>query len=626
MRLTRMAPAVFAAAIFAAASDNPSASMPQSQYEFRYHNYAESTAILKVLAARHPKLARLHSIGRSATGTKELWCIEIGNQETGPAEDKPAIYFDGNQHSSEVMGGEVTLYLAWHLLSSYGSDVQATEAVDTRVTYIVQRADPDGAEAYMTGKIDWNNEGVQGARDADGDGQKGEDGPEDIDGDGEILRMRIDDPNGGWKLSALDPRLMVERKEGDKTGPFYRVLDEGIDNDGDGKVNEDPPFTRFISNRNYPAFWASESARFRGEGNYPLEEHNARLVADFIVSRPHISQVESYHTTSGIHLRPYAARPDADFPPQDLQDYSAILAKGMELTSYPAASVYNDFTTIEPGLPPDEQPGIRHGVFVDWTYVHRGLFSVTTELWTLEPFVNEAGWGEIPRDRYLFAIPGRYNRPDVQAAMLQWLDRHRGSPELGGQGFVDWKSYRHPTLGNVEIGGFTRYWLRNPAPGPYFQKVAADQARYAVVRILTTPLARIQSVSVSPGAGGGPWEVTATVANVGYLDTSLQQARIAGIARADRVRIDLPEGATTQDPMVVEFPFLRGKRGSAYESLYRAVWRIRAEAGAEVGVVLQSEKGGTQRSRVTLGRTAPGSGKALPIDPVAFCAGRGTAF
>ena len=40
----------------------------------------------------------------------------------------------------------------------------------------------------------------------------------------------------------------------------------------------------------------------------------------------------------------------------------------------------------------------------------------------MEPFVNEMGWGEIPRDKPLFAIPGRYNRPDVQAAVLAWLD------------------------------------------------------------------------------------------------------------------------------------------------------------------------------------------------------------
>ncbi|MCJ7626792.1 MAG: M14 family metallopeptidase [Longimicrobiales bacterium] len=570
-------------------------------YDFRYHTYGPSTARLQELAKAYPRLAKLYSIGKSATGTKEIWCIEIGNQDTGGPDSKPAVYFDGNQHASEVTGGEVTLHLAHYLLTRYGADPDVTRLVDTRVTYIVQRGDPDGAEATITGTVDWDPESAPGARDADGDGRKGEDGPEDVDGDGQILEMRILDPDGGWKSYGPDPRIMVRREAGDTEGPFYRVLSEGTDNDGDGEVNEDAPVTGFISNRNYPAYWASTDGRFRGEGDYPLQEQNARVLVDFILSKPQISQIESWHTTSGIHLRPYAARPDTDFPPQDLQDYSAILAKGTAITTYPVASVYNDFTTIAPGVPFDEQPGVRHGVFIVWSYVHQGLFSVTTELWTMEPFVNEMGWGEIPRDRPLFAIPGRYNRPDVLAAVLRWLDAHRGDPSLSGEGFMEWKAFQHPTLGAVEVGGFTRYWLRNPPPGPFLQKVVEDQARFAVVRALLTPLVKIQDVSVRPGGRPGEWTVTATVANEGYLDTSMEQARRADVAQTDRVTMELGAGATTADPLAVSFPFMRGARESSFVSFYRASWTVEAPEGTRVTVVLRSEKGGTDRREAVLG-------------------------
>jgi murein tripeptide amidase MpaA len=576
------------------------ASAQDAGYEFRYHTYDESTAILQDLADSHPTLARLYSIGKGAIGDREIWCIEIGNQRTGPAESKPAAYFDGNQHASEVTGGEVTLYLAHYLLSRYGQDTDVTRLLDTRVVYIVQRADPDGAEATMTGVVDWDPAQAPGARDADGDGRMGEDGPEDLDGDGQILEMRILDPDGRWKPDPLDPRLMARRAQGDTDGPFYRVMTEGVDNDGDGEINEDAPVTGFISNRNYPAYWASTDARFRGGGDYPLQEHNARVLVDFIVSKPHISQIESYHTTSGIHLRPYAARPDTDFPPQDLQDYSAILAKGTAITTYPVASVYNDFTAIQPGVPFDQQPGVRHGVFIDWSYVHEGLFSVTTELWTLEPFVNEMGWGDIPRDKPLFAIPGRYNRPDVKAAVLKWLDKNRGAPELAGEGFIDWKTFSHPTLGEVELGGFTRYWLRNPPPGPFLQKVVEDQARFAVVRGLLTPMAKIQDVSVERASESGAWTVTATVANEGYLDTSMEQARRANIAVADRVSLELPASASTEDPITVRFPFMRGTRESEFLSLYRGSWTVDAPEGTTIGVVLRSEKGGVDQIDIVL--------------------------
>jgi hypothetical protein len=576
-------------------------SAQEQGYEFRYHTYAESTAILRELAASYPDLAPLYSIGRSVMGEREIWCMEIGNRNSGDPEAKPAVYFDGNQHASEVTGGEVTLFLAHYLLTRYGTDPEVTRLLDTRVTYIVQRGDPDGAEATMTGSIDWDPEKAPGARDADGDGRMGEDGPDDANGDGQILEMRILDPEGEWKPYGPEPRILVRREEGDTEGPFYRVLTEGIDNDGDGRVNEDPPVTGFISNRNYPAYWASSDASFRGQGDYPLQEHNARMLVDFILSKPHISQIESFHTTSGIHLRPFAARPDTDFPPQDLQDYSAVLAKGTAITTYPVASVYNDFTTILPGVPFDRQPGVRRGVFIDWSYVHQGLFSVTTELWTMEPFVNEMGWGEIPRDKPLFAIPGRYNRPDVLASVLKWLDAHRGSPELSGEGFFEWAPFAHPTLGEVEMGGFSRYWLRNPPPGPFLQKVAEDQARFAVVRSLLTPRVRIQEVEVERGRGSGEWRVTATVANEGYLDTSMEQARRGGIARPDEVRLELGPGATTTDPLRVEIPFMRGTRESAYVSLYRATWTVRGGTGTELRILLRSEKGGTDRKEVILG-------------------------
>ncbi len=571
-----------------------------ADYEYRYHNYEESTAMLRRLADRYPNLAKLYSIGTGVIGNRELWCLEIANQDTGPAEAKPAAYFDGNQHASEVTGGEVTLYLAHYLLSRYGLDPDVTRLIDTRVTYIVQRADPDGAEAYMTGGIDWDPSSAPGARDADGDGQVGEDGPDDMDGDGEILRIRIEDPDGDWKAYDRDPRISVRREDSDTQGPFYRVLTEGLDNDGDGEVNEDPPNTGFISNRNYPAYWASIDARFRGQGDYPLQEHNSRLLVDFILSKPHISQIESWHTTSGIHLRPYAARPDTDFPPQDLQDYNAILAKGTAITTYPVASVYNDFTTIQPGVTFDQQPGVRHGVFIDWSYVHAGIFSVTTELWSMEPFVNEMGWGDIPRDKPLFAIPGRYNRPDAQAAVLEWLDANQGAAELSGEGFIEWHEYDHPTLGKVELGGFTRYWLRNPPAGPFLQKIVEDQSRFAVVRALLTPTVKIQDVAVQREGRSNSWTVTATVANEGYLDTSMEQARRARIAKADEVTIELANGATTDDPRTVEFPFMRGMRESSYLSLYRGSWSVEAAEGTRITVVVRSEKGGVDRRQVEL--------------------------
>jgi aminoglycoside phosphotransferase (APT) family kinase protein len=189
----------------------------------------------------------------------------------------------------------------------------------------------------------------------------------------------------------------------------------------------------------------------------------------------------------------------------------------------------------------------------------------------------------------------------VKAAVLRWLDANQGSAKLSGEGFIDWKRFQHPTLGEVEIGGFTRYWLRNPPPGPFLQEVVQDQAEFAVVRALLTPIVKIQDVSVERGGAPDQWIVTATVANEGYLDTSMEQARRTNISQADRVRIELSDHATTDDSPTVSFPFMRGTRESEFLSLYRASWAVKAEEGTTVSIVLQSEKGGVDRREVALG-------------------------
>ena len=195
-------------------------------------------------------------------------------------------------------------------------------------------------------------------------------------------------------------------------------------------------------------------------------------------------------------------------------------------------------------------------------------------------------------------------RSSCQVVVLKWLDAHQGAEELSGHGFVDWKPLDHPTLGEVEIGGFTRYWLRNPPPGPYLQTVVEDQARFAVVQALTTPIVEIQDVTVRRAGRSDRWTVTATVANEGYLDTSMEQARRANIAKADEVTLELPAGAATDDALTVEFPFMRGTRESTFVSLYRAAWTVDAPEGARVTIALRSEQGGVDRCTVELTEAA----------------------
>ena len=100
--------------------------------------------------------------------------------------------------------------------------------------------------------------------------------------------------------------------------------------------------------------------------------------------------------------------------------------------------------------------------------------------------------------------------------------------------------------------------------------------------------------------GSDRWTLTAVAANEGYLDTSMEQARRANIAVPDRLTIELGEGATTDAPLSVDFPFMRGTRESSFVSAYRGSWEIDAPEGTRVTVILRSEKGGEDQLEIEL--------------------------
>ena len=98
--------------------------MPAIAFD-RFYRYAELTAILEACRAEYPQLVALESIGTSYEGRDILVSI-VTNAATGPAEEKPAFWVDGNIHATEVAGSAATLYFLHTLLTQYGKDPDVT--------------------------------------------------------------------------------------------------------------------------------------------------------------------------------------------------------------------------------------------------------------------------------------------------------------------------------------------------------------------------------------------------------------------------------------------------------------------------------------------------------------------
>jgi hypothetical protein len=96
-----------------------------------------------------------------------------------------------------------------------------------------------GRDRFMTeANTPSTNRTIRIPKDDDRDGLFDEDGYEDLDGDGNICQMRIRDPFGMYRTDPEDPRLMIRVKPGEQ-GEWTLLGFEGIDNDGDGRINED---------------------------------------------------------------------------------------------------------------------------------------------------------------------------------------------------------------------------------------------------------------------------------------------------------------------------------------------------------------------------------------------------
>jgi hypothetical protein len=97
-----------------------------------------------------------------------------------------------------------------------------------------------------------------------------------------------------------------------------------------------------------------------------------------------------------------------------------------------------------------------------------------------------------------------------QKALLAWSDK-----ELDGKGFVTWTPYKHPTLGEVEIGGVVPFADTTP-PAAMLTTLLDGQVPWVLT--LAEKLARLRITRTEVTAkGGGVHELTVWVENTGSL-------------------------------------------------------------------------------------------------------------
>jgi hypothetical protein len=173
-------------------------------------------------------------------------------------------------------------------------------------------------------------------------------------------------------------------------------------------------------------------------------------------------------------------------------------------------------------------------------------------------------------------------------ALLAWSDK-----ELGGKGFLNWTAFKHPTLGEVEIGGAVPFADTTPPPAkiepllkgqvPWAFEIAGKMARIKIGKTEVKPL------------GGGIYSVEVWIENAGYLPYPTAMGR-----RNLRV---LPAIVSLEGK---DFTIVEGKKRSLVPAIdgmsaQPVRWLVRAEKPVKVDVKVSTQTAWGESKAINLG-------------------------
>jgi hypothetical protein len=290
-----------------------------------------------------------------------------------------------------------------------------------------------------------------------------------------------------------------------------------------------------------------------------------------------------------------------------------------------------------------EPPQPKDGSFELWSYYHLGVPTFSMDCWTLPEaaedkaeksgitaetlegmtsdaflalgeakiaaFLKEVGAPDTIKATMLIeGVKSGKMTPKMMAGMLKQMpkpkDTSLGDPKmkallafsdkmLQGKGFVPWKTFTHPTLGEVEIGGAVAYADSTPPPA-MIKSLIEGQVPFALK--LASKLPRVKFLKTDVTAkGANIYELTVWVQNAGELPFPTAMGK-----RNQHV-----------GPIVVTvggngLTFLSGRRRSTINDLdatksVKLTWLVQSEKPQTLPLTLESPNAWSDTAEVRLG-------------------------
>jgi hypothetical protein len=459
-------------------------------------NEWESKAMM--LAKQYPDYCRIDTLGKTKSG-RFLYALKIGRGEEAL---KPGIAMVSGVDGRHPAGIYSNIKMAETILNS--KDSLWMQYKNNMYFYFIPVVNADAFAEYKGIAVTerkTNNTPV----DDDKDGRTDEDPGEDLNKDGYITEMRIKSPQGTKMADSVYQFLAVDWDKKSTTKDRYLYLSEGIDNDRDGKYNEDGTGGVDINANfsfNYPAFSANA-------GGHAFSENETRAIGDYLFDRFNIYAVFTMGLENTLsdpvkHDKQKNAKRIILSP---LEKDGAVNEWVSDL--YKKSSALENPVTMAPG----------QGSFSQWAYFHYGRFSYATPVW-LAPVLKEAKPAEEsekngPTEKEK-QPKGKKEAPvdSYDTRYVKWADSMKIQDY-----FVPWSRFDHPDFPDkeVEIGGFKPYVRYNP-PTTYLDENIAKHVQFLGSYIESMPRLTFESVKVEK-LDEKIYRVTGKVVNSGLLAT-----------------------------------------------------------------------------------------------------------
>jgi len=500
----------------------------------QYNNYSRMTQIIKNLASEYSSVCSARSLVKTAGG-KDIWLLSVG---TGDRDNKPAIAIIGGVEGNHILGKELALGFASSLLKDYQTP-EVRDLLNRLTFYIIPDVSPDATEQFFAGL---KYERILNARpvDDDRDFSVSEDPFEDLNQDGYITLVRIRDPSGSYMESPEDKRIMVTADLAEGQAGSWLVISEGIDNDKDGRFNEDGEggvcFNRNFS-FNYEEFGP-------GAGLHAVSEPESKAVADFLFDRFNIYATFSFGPQDNLG-QPMKA---SDRPAQGRMVTS--ITKSDETINKLVSDKYHEITGAK-GAPaaPDSR-----GNFMEWAYYHYGRYSFSTPGW----------WYPVEK--------GKNN----EAAFLRFAEKNKMNDV-----FVPWTAINHPDFPGkqAEVGGIKPFAMINPPADTLPDLISANYRFIKAIAELHPELEFLDLKTENPGED--VYRLTLKVHNKGIFATCAEVGNQNIWTRIMRITVEPSKGQTILSGQKVQrIPRLGGDQSEEFSWLISGKGNVTIRAGA----------------------------------------------